>query len=253
MSETEALSPIADDSHSSESVEAHTDAAPSFWPAVVAAHADAALDLLSALSIPDHSVAHDALQSVDRIRTNADAACADDLRSTQQHVHHAYAHAEHSPALAARVAALDAAAAWRLAQYLYEAHATEGPAIADIEHRLCKMEENARQQQVATAFELRFLHSATEGARQYTDNRVDALHTELFEQLASHIDARVARASLASFEMIKKHNQQIEDLTLAVADLQEKYEALKPSKSPTRKWSLFSSADATNPFTGIVQ
>lgn len=254
MSDNGALSPIADDSHSSESAQADADEAVSFWPAVVAAHAEAALDLLSALNIPDTSVAHDAVQAVDRIRANADAACADDLRSTQQQVHQAYAHAEHSPALAARVAALDAAAAWRLAQYVYETHATAALCLADIEHRLSKKEENARQQQVATAFELRFLHSATQGAREYTDTRVDALHTELFEQLATHIDARVARASIASFELSKRHEQQIQDLTLAVADLQDKSDALiKPSKSPTRKWSLFSTAEASNPFSGLGQ
>ena len=67
------------------------------------------LELLAALNIPDQCVADDVTHAVDCIRTNADVACADDLHNTQQHVHQAYAHAEHSPELCVRVAALDAA------------------------------------------------------------------------------------------------------------------------------------------------
>ena len=85
-----------------------TDAA--FWPAAVAAHAEAALDFLAALNIHEHSVAHDVTLAIDRIRANADAATADDLRTTQQLVHQAYEHAENTPALAASLAALDARA-----------------------------------------------------------------------------------------------------------------------------------------------
>ncbi len=177
MSDSGALSPIADDSHSSQSAEAEaaTASCASFWPTAVAAHADAALDLLVALNVPEHSVAHDAAQAVDRIRANADAACADDLRNTQKHVHDAYAHAEHSPELAVRLASLDAAAAWRLAQYVYEAQGTVAAAVVDLEQRLPVVEANAREHQVATAFEFRFLHGATEGAKQHTEDRVHAL------------------------------------------------------------------------------
>ncbi len=188
---------------------------------------------------------HDAAQAVDRIRANADAACADDLRNTQKHVHDAYAHAEHSQELAVRLASLDAAAAWRLAQYVYEAQGTVAAAVVDLEQRLPVVEANAREHQVATAFEFRFLHAATEGAKQHTDDRVHALHVELQEQLEQHIE-RVARSSVSTLELNKKHERQIQDLTLALADLQEKYEALNArNKPPARKWSLFSSADAS--------
>jgi hypothetical protein len=227
-----ALSPIADDSHSSNSGDHDTAASRSkaFWPAAVAAHADAALDLLAGLNVPDHSVAHDAAQAVDRIRANADAASADDLRATQQHVHHAYAHAEHSPTLSVRVAALDAAAAWRLAQYMYEAHDAADASIADHEQRLARMQ-------------------------QHIDDRVHEIHGVLYAQLQAHVEAKVAFSSAASWQMHKRQQQQIEDLQLAFSDMQEKYDALneafvelqtrvnKPA-SPARKWSLFSAADA---------
>ena len=258
MSDSGALSPIPDDSHSSQSAvsDAATSTCSRFWPNAVAAHADAALDLLAALNIPDHGLAHDAAQAVDRIRSNSDAACADDLRNTQQHLHMAYEHAEHSPALAQRVAALDAAAAWRLAQYVYEAHTAAGPAVADLQHSLCAIQEETSEHRIATAFELRFLHSATEAARQHTDDRVYCLYDELHAQLKFDIDASVARASIASFDLHKKHERQIQDLNLAFSDLQEKYDVLneafvvqkagsKPS-SPARKWSLFSSGEATS-------
>ena len=171
MSES-APSPIADDSHSSNSTDtdiAATGRSKAFWPAAVAAHADAALDLLAALNVPEHSVAHDAAQAVDRIRANADAAGADDLRTTQQHVHHAYAHAEHSPTLAVRVAALDAAAAWRLAQYIYEAHHAADTTIVEHEQRLSAMQ-------------------------QHIDDRVHEIHGVLYAQLQSHIEAKVNEA-----------------------------------------------------------
>jgi hypothetical protein len=120
MSGNDALSPIPDDSHSSQSAEADAAAAScaTFWPVAVATHADSALDLLAALNLPDHCVAHDTAVSVDRIRANADATCTDDLRNTQQ-VHHVYAYAEHSSELDVRVAAVDDAV-WRLAQFVYE-------------------------------------------------------------------------------------------------------------------------------------
>ena len=250
MSDSGTLYPITDDSHSSESAEAEAKAVPAgFWPTAVASHADAALDLLAELNIPDQSLAHDATQAVDRIRANADAACADDLRNTQQQVHHAYAHAEHSPELAVRVAGLDAAA-WRLAQYVYESHATLAAALADLEQRVGVLEQNTREHQVATAFEFRFLHAANEGARQHTEDRVQALHVELQEQLEQHIE-RNARSSVSHFDILKKHERQIADLNLALTDLQEKHEALNArSKPPARKWSLFSSADA-NAFASI--
>jgi len=249
MSDSGALSPIADDSHSSQSAEADASAAAAscatFWPTAVAAHADAALDLLAALNVPDHCVVDDAAHAVDRIRSNADAACADDLRNTQRHVHHAYAHAEHSPDISVRVAALDAAAAWRLAQYVYEAQAAVAAHVADLEQRLAVVESNAREHEVASAFEFRFLHGASEGARQHTEDRVHAVHAELQEQLEQHIE-RVARASVAGFDLNKKHEQQIQDLNLALTDVQEKYEALNARTKPqARKWSLFSSADAS--------
>ena len=254
MSDSGTLSPIADDSHSSESADAdaHTAAAScaSFWPTAVAAHADAALDLLASLNLPDHGLAHDAAQAVDRIRANADAACADDLRTTQHHVHNAYAHAEQSQELAVRVAALDAAAAWRLAQYVYESQAGLAAAVADLEQRVGVLHGNAREHEVASAFEFRFLHGATEGARQHTEDRVHSLHVELQQQLEEHIE-RVARSSVASFELNRKHESKIQDLNLALTDLSEKYEALNArTKPPARKWSLFSSADA-NAFASI--
>jgi hypothetical protein len=252
MSDNGTLSPIPDDSNSSESTDstAATHCA-SFWPTAVAAHADAALELLAELNIPDQSIAYDNTQAVNTIRTNADAACADDLRTTQHHVHHAYAHAEQSQELAVRVAALDAAAAWRLAQYVYEAQAAVAAAVAEVEQRLGSMQQHARQQEAASAFEFRFLHGATEGARQHTEDRVHSMHAELQEQLEQHID-RVARSSVASFELNKKHERQIQDLTLALADLQDKYEALNARNKPAaRKWSLFSTADA-NAFASIT-
>ena len=255
MSDSGALSPISDNSRSSHSADADTSAAAarcaSFWPTAVAAHTDAALDLLAALNVPDHSVAQDAAQAVDRIRANADAACADDLRNTQQHLHHAYAHAEQSPELSVRIASLDAAAAWRLAQYVYESHATVAAAVADLEQHVAVLQQTAREHEVATAFEFRFLHGATEGAKQHTEDRVHSLHVELQEQLEKHIE-RVARSSVASFDLNKKHERQIADLNLALTDLQEKYEALNArAKPPARKWSLFSSADA-NAFSSIT-
>ena len=254
MSDSGALSPIPDDSHSSESAEAEVNPAgscASFWPTAVAAHADAALELLAELNTPDNALATDAAHAVDRIRTNADAACADDLRNTQQHVHKAYAHAEHSPELSVRVAALDAAAAWRLAQYVYEAQGTVAAAVVDLEQRLAAVQENAREHQLATAFEFRFLHGATEGARQHTEDRVHSLHVELQEQLEQHIE-RVARSSVANLDLNKKHERQIQDLNLALTDLQDKYEALHArTKPPARKWSLFSAADA-NAFASVT-
>ena len=252
MSDNDTLSPIPDDSHSSESTDstAATHCA-SFWPTAVAAHADAALELLAELNIPDQSIAYDNTHAVNTIRTNADAACADDLRNTQQHVHQAYAHAEQSPELATRVAALDAAAAWRLAQYVYEAQAAVAAAVAEVEQRLGSMQQHARQQEAASAFEFRFLHGATEGARQHTEDRVHSMHAELQEQLEQHIE-RAARASVASFDLNKKHELQLQDLTLALADLQDKYEAINARNKPAaRKWSLFSNADA-NAFASIT-
>jgi len=234
MSES-ALSTIADDSQSSRSADTDADVAVAtskpFWPAAVASHADAALDLLAALNIPDHSVGHDAALAVDRIRANADAACADDLRNTQQHVHHAYAHAEHSPELAVRVATLDAAAAWRLAQYLYEAHANAVPAAADLEHRM----------------------------QQHCDDRLQEVYGMIQVQMQNEFDSRLVKSSIASLNLHRKHEQQIQDLQLALTDLQEKHDALKEefagmqarAKPPTRKWSLFSAADA-NAFASIT-
>jgi hypothetical protein len=249
MSDSGALSPIPDDSHSSDSAEADghpaTAICASFWPTAVAAHAGAALELLAALNIPDSSIALDATLAVDRIRANADAACADDLRNTQKHVHDAYAHAEHSADLSVRVASLDAAAAWRLAQYVYEAQAAVAAAVADVEQRLGVMQQQARQQEVATAFEFRFLHGATEGGKQHTEDRVHALHVDMQQQLEAHIE-RVARASVANFELNRKLEQKIEDMMLALADLQDKYEVINArAKPPARKWSLFSAADAS--------
>ena len=248
MSDSGALSPIRDDSHSSESADADGNAVAScagFWSTAVAAHANAALELLAELDIPDNGVADDATHAVDRIRANADAACADDLRNTQQQVHRAYAHAEHSPELSVRVAALDAAAAWRLAQYVYEAQAAVAAAVSDLEQRLAVVQQNAREQQVATDFQFRFVHGATEGARQHAEDRVHSLHVELQEQLEQHIE-RVARSSVANVELNKKHERQIQDLNLALTDLQDKYEALHArTKTPARKWSLFSGADAS--------
>jgi hypothetical protein len=260
MSDSGALSPIPDDSHSSESADTEPNAAAASctfsWPTGVAAHADAALELLAALNIPDQAVVDEAAHAVDRIRANADAGCADDLRKTQKHVHHAYAHAEHTPELSVRVAALDAAAAWRLAQYVYEAQAAAAHAVADLQHNLCALHERVREHEVATAFEMRFLHSATQDTRQHADDRVRGLYDDLHTQLKFDIDASVARASVASFDLHQKHQRQIQDLNLAFSDLQEKYDALneafvvqkagsKPS-SPARKWSLFSSGEATS-------
>ena len=160
-------------------------------------------------------------------------------------MHHAYAHAEHSPDISVRVAALDAAAAWRLAQYVYEAQTAVAAAVADLEQRLGVMQQNARQHEVATAFEFRFLHGATEGGKQHTEDRVHSLHVDLQQQLEEHIE-RVARASVANFELNKKHEGKIQDLTLALADLQDKYDAINArAKAPARKWSLFSAADAS--------
>ena len=248
MSDSGALSPIPDDSHSSASADAEGNAAAScatFWPTAVAAHADAALELLAELAIPDTGVADDTTHAVDRIRANADAACADDLRNTQQQVHKAYAHAEHSPELSVRVAALDAAAAWRLAQYVYEAQAVVAAAVADLEQRLAAVQQHAREQEAATDFQFRFVHGATEGARQYAEDRVHSLHVELQEQLEQHIE-RVARSSVANLDMNRKHERQIQDLNLALTDLQDKHEALSARSKPSaRKWSLFSAADAS--------
>ena len=249
MSDSGALSPIPDDSHSSESAEA-AEVNPEgaictpFWPTAVAAHADAALELLAELNIPEQGVAHEATHAVEQIRANADAACADDLRNTQQHLHQAYAHAEHSADLAVRVAALDAAAAWRLAQYVYEAQAAVAAAVAELEQRLGSMQQHARQQEAASAFEFRFLHGATEGARQHTEDRVHSLHAELQEQLEQHIE-RVARSSVASLDLSNKQQRQIQDLQLALTELQDKFEASSRPKAAARKWSLFSSADAS--------
>ena len=160
-------------------------------------------------------------------------------------MHDAYAHAEHSPELAVRLASLDAAAAWRLAQYVYEAQGTVAAAVVDLEQRIAVVESNAREHNVATAFEFRFLHGANEGARQHTEDRVKALHVELQEQLEQHIE-RVSRSCLSTLELNKKHERQIEDLTLALADLHEKHESLMARNKPqARKWSLFSSADAS--------
>jgi hypothetical protein len=254
MSDSGALSPIPDDSHSSESADTEVNPAASsagFWPTAVAAHANAALELLAELNTPDSGIATDAAHAVDRIRTNADAACADDLRNTQQHVHKAYAHAEHSQELSVRLASLDAAAAWRLAQYVYESQAAVAAQVQELEQRLAVLQSNAREHEVATAFEFRFLHGATEGARQHTEDRVHSLHVELQEQLEQHIE-RVARSSVANHELNKKHEGQIQDLNLALTDLQDKYEALNTrTKPPARKWSLFSSADA-NAFASVT-
>ena len=249
MSDSGALSPIRDDSHSSNSAEAaevnpEAGICTGFWPTAVAAHADAALELLAELNIPDSDVADVAAHAVDRIRANADAACADDLRNTQQHVHKAYAHAEQSAELSVRVAALDAAAAWRLAQYVYEAQAAVAAHVAELEQRVGVLQQNAREHEVATAFEFRFLHGATEGARQHSQDLVHSLHVELQEQLEQHIE-RVARSSVANLDLNNKHERQIQDLNLALTDLSDKYEALHARTKPAaRKWSLFSSADA---------
>ena len=77
------------------------------------------------------------------------------------------------------------------------------------------------------------------------------MHAELQEQLEQHIE-RAARASVASFDLNKKHELQLQDLTLALADLQDKYEAINARNKPAaRKWSLFSNADA-NAFASIT-
>ena len=52
-----------------------------------------------------------------------------------------------------------------LAQYVYETQTAVAAAVADLEHRLDVMQQNARQQEVATAFEFHFLHGATEGGK----------------------------------------------------------------------------------------
>jgi hypothetical protein len=112
------------------------------------------------------------------------------------------------------------------------------------------VKSNAREHQVATAFEFRFLHGATEGAKQHTDDHVNALHVELQEQFEQHIE-RVTRSSVDSFDLNKKHERQIQDLTLALDDLQEKHESLNArNKPPAPKWSVFSSTDA-NTFASI--
>ena len=251
MSES-ALWPITDDSHSSPSADTEVDMAAAssrpFWPAAVAMHADAALDILADLNIPDEGLAHDAAQAINRIRTNADAACADDLRNTQQHVHHAYAHAEHSPELAVRVATLDAAAAWRLAQYTYETQISSAAALADLEQRLSGVQQNAHEHEIVVA-----------EAQRQTDDRILSVQSILNENMQYAIDARVAHASIALLNLTKKHAQQIQDLQLALTDLQEKHEALSQefaamqakAKPAARKWSLFSSTDA-NAFASIV-
>jgi hypothetical protein len=134
---------------------------------------------------------------------------------------------------------------------VYESQATLAAAVTELEQRLAVIEQNTREHQVATAFEFRFLHAANEGARQHTEERVHSLHVELQEQLEQHIE-RNARSSITSIELNKKHERQIQDLNLALTDLQEKYEALNArSKPAARKWSLFSSTDA-NAFASIT-
>jgi hypothetical protein len=255
----ECLSPIdepsresRDDSSSPDRTEVTSDAA--FWTLAVARHAESALDFLAALQIPEHSVAHDATLAVDRILANADAACADDLRNTQQLVHQAYEHAEHTPALAARLAALDSAAAWRLAQYLYDQN-TSVPCAHDLEPRLRAIERNAREREVTHGTDFHVLRNSVAAARQHTDDRVHDLYGSLYQQIQydmqSTVDARVARTSLALFEQHRAHEKQIADLHAAYADLEEKYDALNETivlqsarAKPAKRWSIFSSADA---------
>jgi hypothetical protein len=244
------LSPIPDElsrEFSAQSSPVNTDST-SFWSHAVAAHAVAALDLLAELNVPEQSVALEATLAVDRIRTT-EAASADDLKLAQQHVHNAYAHAEHTPALAARVAALDARAAWSFSQYLYERAA----GLAELEPRLSALEHDAHVHQAATGVEFHLLHRAIAAASD-DNQRLDAQYAELYQQILhemqAEVDAGVARASVALYELHKKHESQISTLCASYSALETKFDCINEAyvlqqarAKPVKRWSIFSNTD----------
>jgi hypothetical protein len=128
---------------------------------------------------------------------------------------------------------------------------------ADLSPRL---QQDAREREIANA---ELANAELAGLRNPITADLDAPLANLYQlmqdELQTQVDARVACASLASFDLHRKHEGQIADLSAAYTQLEGKYDALNEAfvlanarPRPAKRWSIFSSAEPDAPVAAPI-